>query len=76
MENQVAVEILYRSPEYVKIKFPYLEVPIKMSHHFFMERVKAGYFKIEKLKNKISARKRLRKRKTKQLFLKLKRKTK
>jgi len=76
MKNHVIIEILYRSPEYVKVKFPDLKVPIKMSHTFFKERVKAGYYKIEKLKNKISARKRLSKRKTKQLFLKLKKNSK
>lgn len=50
MENkkQVPVEVLYRSPELIKVKVPFTEIPIKMNHYFFNKRLKEGYFQIEK----------------------------
>lgn len=47
MQKPIAIEILYRSPEFVKVKFPFLEIPVKMSYDFFNKRVNAGYYKFK-----------------------------
>ena len=45
-EKQVPVDVLYWSPKYVKVKLPFVEVPIKMNRSFFNRRIRNGYFKL------------------------------
>ena len=43
----VIIEILELSSEYVIVKLPFLNVPVKMNHSFVESRLKAGYFVVK-----------------------------
>lgn len=49
MRDQITVQVLHKSTEYIKVKLPFIKMPVKMSHDFFKQRVKTGYFKIKNL---------------------------
>lgn len=42
--KSIIIEILESTPSYVKVKLPFVEVPIKMNYPFFLKRLKSGYF--------------------------------
>lgn len=45
-EQVVKIEIVERTKDKVKVKFPFLEIPVVMSYHYFMLNLEKGYFKI------------------------------
>ena len=49
MKDQITVKVLNRTTEYIKVKLPFIKIPIKMNHNFFKQRVKMGYFKVKDL---------------------------
>lgn len=53
--KSIDVEVLESANDFVKVKVPFLEVPVEMSHQFFNTRLETGYFKVKgnpKLKDK------------------------
>lgn len=42
----IQVEILEESKDGLKVKLPFLEVPVEMNWAFFNKRLDAGYFKL------------------------------
>lgn len=42
----INIEILEKTPEFVAVKLPFLDVPVQMNYHFFNKRLESGYFKI------------------------------
>ncbi len=48
VSKSVKVKILNFSRDGVKVKLPFLDIPIKMSLQFFNKRLEAGYFKVDK----------------------------
>jgi hypothetical protein len=46
--SPVRVEILEQSPNSIKLKTPFVSVPIEMSHNFFLKRLEQGYFLLDK----------------------------
>ena len=44
--KSIEVDILEATPHYIKVKLPFLDIPIQMNHKFFNSRLKSGYFKI------------------------------
>ncbi len=48
MEIQsVNVKILEATPDLVKVKLPFMDIPVQMSYNFFQKRLEKGYFKIQ-----------------------------
>lgn len=45
--QSINVEILESTSDFVKIKLPFIEVPIQVNYQFFKPRVENGYFKIK-----------------------------
>jgi hypothetical protein len=45
--SPVRVEILEQSPNSVKLKTPFIPIPIEMNHDFFNRRLQQGYFLVE-----------------------------
>ena len=44
--KSIEVEILERHPDVVKVKLPFLDIPVEMNHEFLRKRVESGYFKV------------------------------
>lgn len=42
----IQVEVLEESKDGLKVKLPFLEVPVEMNWAFFNKRLDAGYFKL------------------------------
>ena len=45
--SPVRVEILEHSPNSVKLKTPFVPVPIEMNYDFFFKRLQQGYFLVD-----------------------------
>lgn len=47
MESKsINVDVLESAPDFVKVKLPFLEIPVKMNHDFFNSRLQIGYFQL------------------------------
>ncbi len=47
MDQQVvSIEIVESTADKVKVKFPFLDIPVVMSYHYFARNLEKGYFKI------------------------------
>lgn len=47
MDQQVvSIEIVESTADKVKVKFPFLDIPVVMSYHYFAKNLEKGYFKI------------------------------
>lgn len=44
--TNIDIEILESTPNQVKVKLPFVDIPVKMNHRFFNRRVENGYFNI------------------------------
>ena len=44
--SSIEVEILETTPDFVKVKLPFLDIPVQMNHSFFQKRMEVGYFKV------------------------------
>ena len=44
--KSIEVEVLEFNPNQVKVKVPFLDIPINMNHEFFNKRVESGYFSV------------------------------
>ena len=40
------IQVLDSSPDLVKVKFPFLDIPVEMNYKFFKTNLEKGYFKI------------------------------
>lgn len=45
-QKKVPIEILEHSKETIKVKLPFLDVPVEMNQNFFKSRLEQGYFVI------------------------------
>jgi hypothetical protein len=48
----IDIEILESTPQCVKVKLPFLDIPVEMDHQFFKPRMEKGYFRIWEKNNK------------------------
>ncbi len=47
MKNKsIKIHVLESAEDFVKVKLPFLEIPVKMNHDFFNSRLQTGYFKL------------------------------
>ncbi len=47
MESKsINVDVLESAPDFVKVKLPFLEIPVKMNRDFFNSRLQIGYFQL------------------------------
>ena len=46
MKNSIEIEILDKTPEFVKVKMPFSSIPIQMNYPFLKKRLENGYFRI------------------------------
>ena len=44
----IEIQILEETPEFVKVKLPFLDVPVEMNQSFLKKRLDSGYFKLQK----------------------------
>lgn len=44
--EQIEIKILEETPESVKVKLPFLDVPVEMNQSFLKKRLESGYFKL------------------------------
>lgn len=44
--KSIKINVLETTPDFVKVKLPFLKVPVKMNHNFFNSRLQTGYFKL------------------------------
>lgn len=42
------IQVLETSPDLVKVKFPFLDIPVEMNYRFFKTHLEKGYLKIQK----------------------------
>jgi hypothetical protein len=47
----IDIEILESTPKSVKVKLPFLDIPVEMDQQFFQPRMEKGYFRIWKKYN-------------------------
>jgi len=52
----VDVEVLESTPDGIKVKLPFLEVPVEMNHYFFQKRLECGYFKVREMKEHLKVK--------------------
>ena len=50
--KSIPIKIIYRSQKYIKVKLPFIAIPIKMGYKFFDSRLEEGYFTISENKRK------------------------
>lgn len=46
-QKAYTIQVLDSSPDLVKVKFPFLDIPVEMNYNFFKTNLEKGYFKIE-----------------------------
>ena len=42
----INIEILEITDDQLKVKIPFIDIPVKMNHHFFYNRLDCGYFNV------------------------------
>lgn len=53
----IDIEILESTQEFVKVKLPFLDIPVEMEHRFFEPRMQKGYFRIWEKNRKVNKQK-------------------
>ena len=46
--KSIMVEVLESNADAVKVKLPFLSVPVEMNYAFFQRRIQSGYFKLQR----------------------------
>lgn len=50
--KSVDIIILESTPNFIKVKLPFLDIPVQMNHQFFNSRLRQGYFKVRYVSDK------------------------
>ena len=45
----IDVKIIDSTPNFITVKLPFLDIPVKMNHELFNKRMESGYFQISGL---------------------------
>lgn len=45
--QSVNIQILDQTGDFVSVKLPFLDVPVKMNNEFLEKRIQNGYFKVQ-----------------------------
>ena len=52
MKNQsIEIEILDSTPDCIKVKLPFLDIPVEMNDQFLRPRLESGYFRLRNESN-------------------------
>lgn len=47
-KKPINIKVIGTTSDFVKVKLPFLNIPVKMNHQFFAKRLEQGYYRIQR----------------------------